>query len=904
MLVPPATNQQNQIVLPAMSEFQTHQQASPAASSATAADGQSGPMIIAGIVLAAALMLLVLLSSRTSEPFLLILLAILAMVGVFFLFGLAAGHIRVGERADEQQLALTASDALGDAIYITDGDGTTIYSNLAHRDLVGLTASGEPATLQDLFVGEADAMGALFRLSRAAERGEAREEEFAVRRSALRGVAALNGGSQSAKGGAACWYRLAVRPQQQLDGAGYAQKLTVWQLTDVTDVRLRAGEDSAGLRRQLASYNRLPIGLMSVRANGQIETMNPALSCWLGLDGALPGRRLNLSDIAGQGHDRNVLQFLRQAGGARSDDEAGCEAELITAAGAVIAVQLMRQIDPPGSEKTGASQAGASQPGGQPQGRLRDGPWRVVVLKRDDDDDDVALAGEAESSDVRLAQLLQTAPFGIATVDETGRIIAKNKLFARMFRTNRAGRKETLAKLLPRTCDAEARKNLIQSVQKAAKERADMAPVEITLGAKGEHSRRIFIMPFRGNGSTGETAILYVMDTTEQKALELKFAQSQKMEAVGQLAGGIAHDFNNVLTVILGFSDLFIRTRRPTDPGYNDIMQIRSNARRAEGMVRQLLAFSRKQQLEPEVLSLNDVVQDLGYSLSRLLGERIKIKRQCQRNLWLVKADQTQLEQVVINLAVNARDAMPDGGQLTIRSKNITEPESRKLADHGMAPGEYVLLEVRDQGIGMSEDVVAKIFEPFYSTKDVGKGTGLGLSTVYGIVTQTGGYIFVDSKPGKGTVFKVYLPRHCGEAVEKDADAAGGQAPPRDLTGSGRVLLVEDEDGVRSFATRALQRQGYEVLEAASGVEALDVMAENEGRVDIVISDVVMPEMDGPALLRKLRQTDADLKFIFMSGYPDGAFSKGLEDSQSFAFLAKPFTLPQLAAKVKEELER
>ena len=279
------------------------------------------------------------------------------------------------------------------------------------------------------------------------------------------------------------------------------------------------------------------------------------------------------------------------------------------------------------------------------------------------------------------------------------------------------------------------------------------------------------------------------------------------MQAVGQLAGGIAHDFNNVLTAIIGFSDLLLANHRPTDPAFQDIMNIKQNANRAAGLVRQLLAFSRQQRLRPQVLSLNDVLADLTILLGRLLGEKTEFDLQHGRDLWLVKADLHQFEQVVINLAVNARDAMPDGGKLTVRTANVSERDSEKLDHAGMEPGEYVLCEVTDTGTGMPPEVMDKIFEPFFSTKEVGKGTGLGLSTVYGIIKQTGGYVYPHSDgKGLGTTFRIYLPRHVGEdaeETEESGDAVSGKKQTAgDLTGSGTILLVEDEEAVRSFAAR------------------------------------------------------------------------------------------------------
>ncbi len=273
-------------------------------------------------------------------------------------------------------------------------------------------------------------------------------------------------------------------------------------------------------------------------------------------------------------------------------------------------------------------------------------------------------------------------------------------------------------------------------------------------------------------------------------------------------------------------------------------------------------------------------------------------------DLWPVKADLHQFEQVVVNLAVNARDAMPSGGKLRIRTANVTEPESRALGEQHLVPAEYVLVEVTDTGTGMPPEVMQKIFEPFFSTKEIGRGTGLGLSTVYGIVKQTGGFIFVDSELGKGTTLRVYLPRYI--EIESDVEEAPKierREKPRDLTGRGTVLLVEDEDAVRSFAARALGQRGYHVLEASTGTEALEVFNAHEGEVDLVVSDVVMPEMDGPTLLKELRQQRPDLKIIFMSGYAEDAFRRNLTEKEDFMFLQKPFDLKQLAAAVKAALD-
>ncbi len=397
------------------------------------------------------------------------------------------------------------------------------------------------------------------------------------------------------------------------------------------------------------------------------------------------------------------------------------------------------------------------------------------------------------------------------------------------------------------------------------------------------------------------------METTEQKALENQMAQSQKMQAVGQLAGGIAHDFNNVLTAIIMSSDLLLSNYRASDPSFPDIMNIKQNANRAASLVRQLLAFSRRQTLRPEVLDLTDVLADLRMLLARLVGKDIGLKIEHGRDVWPVKADLGQFEQVAVNLAVNARDAMPEGGEITLRTRNVKAHEAAKLNYRDLPEADYVVFEVEDTGTGIPADVLEKIFEPFFTTKEVGKGTGLGLSMVYGIIKQTGGFIYCDSEVGKGTTFKIFLPRHIEEQGTDNAPVAVKEKKVEkatDLSGSATVLLVEDEDAVRMGGVRALQSRGYTVHEAASGVEALEVLEELNGQVDIVVSDVVMPEMDGPTLLRELRKTHPDIKFIFVSGYAEDAFARNLPADAKFGFLPKPFSLKQLATSVKEMLEK
>ena len=394
---------------------------------------------------------------------------------------------------------------------------------------------------------------------------------------------------------------------------------------------------------------------------------------------------------------------------------------------------------------------------------------------------------------------------------------------------------------------------------------------------------------------------IFALDTTEQRTLQESFAQSQKMQAIGQLAGGVAHDFNNVLTAIIGYSDLLLANHRPTDPSFQDIMQIKQNANRAAGLVRQLLAFSRRQTLRPQVLQLNDVLSELQNLLRRLVGEKVDIDLRHGRDLWFVKADLNQFEQVIVNLVVNARDAMPEGGtHQPARRRTSRRRKRRASSEPGFTPADYVVVEVTDSGHGIPDDVKAKIFEPFFTTKEVGKGTGLGLSMVYGIVKQTGGYIACESEPGKGATFRIYLPRHIPEVEAEEEPVKKEEAKKAaDATGHGTILLVEDEEAVRAFGARALASRGYTVLEAASGLQALEVVDEMDGKIDLIVSDVVMPEMDGPTMFAELRKRGIKCKVIFVSGYAEDAFAKNLPEGEDFGFLPKPFSLKQLIETVK-----
>ncbi|MEL6169442.1 MAG: ATP-binding protein [Pseudomonadota bacterium] len=400
------------------------------------------------------------------------------------------------------------------------------------------------------------------------------------------------------------------------------------------------------------------------------------------------------------------------------------------------------------------------------------------------------------------------------------------------------------------------------------------------------------------------TSLVAVLnDATELKTLEAQFVQSQKMQAIGQLAGGVAHDFNNLLTAIRGHCDLLLLRREPSDPDYADLEQINQNANRAASLVRQLLAFSRKQNLQPQIIDLRDSMADLTHLLNRLVGEKVELTMTHDPELACVRVDKRQLEQVLMNLVVNARDAMPDGGHIDIETRMETLDAAIER-DRAMVPaGRYVVIRVADEGIGIPPDKLPKIFEPFFTTKRAGEGTGLGLSTAYGIIKQTGGYIFADSAVGQGTAFSIYLPGHDRPEDSPVRTVHLGDVDPPAVQGEGVVLLVEDEAPVRAFASRALRMRGYTVLEAANAEEALDALTDDALSVDVFVTDVVMPGMDGPSWVSKALETRPDTRVVFVSGYAEDHLADSQARIPNSVFLPKPFSLNELTATVYDQLQ-
>jgi two-component system cell cycle sensor histidine kinase/response regulator CckA len=494
----------------------------------------------------------------------------------------------------------------------------------------------------------------------------------------------------------------------------------------------------------------------------------------------------------------------------------------------------------------------------------------------------------AGSQGSNLQALLDVLPVGLALVDRDGRFLTMNAAFRQA-----AGLKGSAVPVYPGDLVVkEDKAPVADAVRRNARGPAMSGDLAVRLAHQPSEPVALTIAGLRGLGDAA--VLLLLKDNSEEAKLKRQVAQATKMQVVGQLAGGVAHDFNNILTAIIGHCDLMLMRHTPGDSDYDDIQQIKSNSNRAAGLTRQLLAFSRQQTLRPQVLQLPDVVSEVSHLLKRLLGETVELVVKHGRNLGPARADPGQLEQVIVNLAVNARDAMQSkgGGTLTIQTYSVKADQVAELGSDILPIADYSALSVTDTGCGIPPNILGKIFEPFFTTKEVGKGTGLGLSTVYGIVKQSGGFIFADSRVDEGTRFVIYLPVHREEARAAKSRKAD-KTKQGELWGSGTVLLVEDEPMVRSVAERALTRHGYQVITADNGEEALEIVARGEP-IDLLISDVVMPGMDGPTMVREARKSRPELKILFMSGYAEEQLRKSI-DIENVNFLPKPFSVTELA---------
>ena len=801
---------------------------------------------------------------NTSGVFLTIMTA---LAGAAFAAALWLFYQVLRETSIENVVA-AAIDNSAEAVFVTalpvDGETPLVYANPA---------------FSSLFPTRIDHLGTLAQLL---EGGESALDEFAR----LRATANAGGTGHcelSIKGasGALEWRRISAQPFH-IPGARHGHVL--WRSRDITArremdaARAREGETFADF------LDNLPAAFFSADGDGNILYANNKFVEWLGVTAEdLRAQNLRFSDF--------VVAGSADAAPGSSESGVSGDVTLRGPSGSLFKACLVQseQLDENGDMIYSRSVL------------LRDLTWRGETGVQG-----LPMSSSAVGNSHKLRWLFDEAPVGIVLLDLQGNVTESNRAFLKLRGIHQDS---VIGRPFSEQISKEDRGDVAAQLSKVVMGIMPASHLEVRMPAMGERELIASLYASRLEDDSGEVSglVLHFIDTTEHKNLEVQFAQSQKMQAVGQLAGGVAHDFNNLLTAMIGFSDLLLMRHGPDDPSFSDIQQIKQNANRATNLVRQLLAFSRQQELEPVILNVTEALSDLSNLLGRLIGENMELQMNHERDLWLLKVDRGQFDQVIINLTVNARDAMPGGGAVSIRTANVSVSEATQRGHEVMRADDYVLVEVSDSGVGIAKEDLSRIFEPFFSTKEVGAGTGLGLSTVYGIIHQTGGYIFVDSAPGEGTTFSIYLPRFMADeetaaelasapaAIHADGESEG------DLTGEGTVLLVEDDDAVRMFGARALRNKGYHVLEAGDGEEALDVI--NNGanhNIDLIISDVVMPGMDGHTLVQLIRHEMPTIKIILMSGYSEEVFAEDVERDTSIEFLAKPFSLKDLAGKVKD----
>lgn len=847
--------------------------------------------ILSGLAIGVQSGLMMLREGSAHVPFILFqalcAMALVVAVFVFIARMLSTGPDGAASPAHPWLLQVIAQDERPSIL--VDVRGLILFANAPYEALSHNLTGGAVVTPVYLAPTQSDYAASTYRLSEAVRKDQAAGRALSE---TVQFSASPSGAGHLGK------MRLTVQPIAGGDGRVQA---VLWQFSPVTEtVIAKPAVSFDSLQQATAVLDHAPVGYLSVASDGQVLQINATLAHWLNWDLALflSGER-HIQDIL-LSDTSTLLAMMAPGTPAFASTTQHFEGLLKRADGGRMPVELIHLVETDAQglalpsctivvpRKMGLSTAQAE----------RDLMGQAVALP----DEELAF-----SVPDHAMVMFNHAPIGVAVLNQNGEIVSSNQRFDQIFslvdrsKPGRADKLLAIAGLVP----ADQQGAVAYAWHQVSHKAMVLPPLNIALG-DGERSVSLHLSRAFGGGN--EAGYLFAVETTEQRNLEAQFAQAQKMQAVGELAGGIAHDFNNVLQGILGFTDLLLVSHRPTDPSFHDLMQIKSNATRAAGLVRHLLAFSRRQTLRPRLVSLNDAVTDATLLLRRLLGETIPLDIKLGRDLWPVMTDPSQFDQAVINLALNSRDAMPDGGRLVIRTRNVTAADCATLIGEGAVDADvpladYVVIEIEDSGTGIPLPMMSKIFQPFFTTKEVGKGTGLGLSMVYGFVKQSGGFILCRSEMGKGTCFTILLPRLDEKQLAQIESEQPAQQPSEqaDLTGAGLILLVEDEDAVRAFAARALSQRGYSVLEAASGAEALDVFAAHP-EIDLIVSDVVMPEMDGPTMLRELRKQGAAVKIIFVSGYAEEAFAKNLPDGEDFGFLPKPFSLKQLIEAVKTTL--
>ncbi len=751
-----------------------------------------------------------------------------------------AAQLAGSEILESLGIAGRVLDADPDARLVTRRDGVVLYANAAYFSLARDAGVIGPAGLPPR-------IDRLF-----AQQGAEATKVFRLCRAAKSAAPAEEIVYQQiglAGGGARRRFEVSTRPIADADD------FIAWRLRELP-IEEREHDVLA------ASYADFPRPVFALEKSGQIAWANAAMRASLGLSRQ---ELHHVNDIV-LGETAEAVRALWRADGA-----------------GVPALVRRRDADPADASFAAFRRGGA-------------GEGFVCV--------EMTLAPEtpdAEASD--MSGDISEAPFGLAVVEgdigRDARIVEANRTFLEAF--DWAKKNTPLARVF----SGEAIDEIAEEVRRRSVSGGHPRMIDAVVG-EGPAARTygLYARPQkRKRGSYGvRRTFLYTLDITDRKRMEQDHAQDQKLKAIGFIAGEVAHDFNNVLQVVQGNCEQLMLRHPAGDPAYQDLVLIRENAQRAANLTKQLLAYSRTQTLTRKVQSITDILLDFSRFLDRAVGEKVKVEFVNGRGLPDVKVDRNQLETAIMNLAVNARDAMaPQGGVLTIRTSLVPAAQAKSVG--GLGAQDYVLLEFADTGPGVPADIVDKIFDPFFTTKEEGKGTGLGLSTVHGIIGQMGGAIMVENAQGAGAIFKIYLPAHVGGADEAEAAVDAAPAPAGDYSGSGRVLVVEDEDPVRAFVVATLERSGYEVTQAEDGVAALDILSHDRD-FDLIVSDVMMPEIDGPSFIAKAREElGVAAPVIFMSGYAEASVRQQMDAIEDVRYIQKPFPMATLGARVKEALQ-
>nr|WP_245256501.1 response regulator [Bartonella tamiae] len=794
-----------------------------------------------------------------------------ALIGFLWLLHFSLGLKKTKSEKNSDKSNFHLFNILDDPILITNERDTILFSNDAFKTW---NSNHHSHRFSSLFTNNTKAEIALYQLKVKALRNEYAQEEICLEH------------SDFLKNSIFCGNILNVSVRSYRDAEEY---ILIWRFSKVKNLNIESNTTIKNFQYVYDHFDQAPAGLMVIDNTGIVQYINTTLALWLHIDNeTIHHQKIHINKLFTFktfidehyeiSDDFKNIKTLKN-GFLKSKDKQTPPVFL-----QIVAIEEYEQNDHI--------------------------IYRFVVINSSS----MTNKKNRISDDTQfLFNIIDHIPFAMGVLNTNKQLIYSNKFFQDLFDTS--FKKNNLIEI-HEILSSQSCHQIDHIFENLKTKQISSQWYETTFDNDRHLNFHIFNLFFDNYKESDAIAILSVQEKTEQKRIEDKMAEGQKMQAVGQLAGGIAHDFNNVLTAILMSCDLLLASHRSSDPTHADLINIKNNANRAASLVQQLLAFSRRQTLRPEVADLTDLLSDIRALLIPLLGSHTQLKVVHGRDLWRVKVDLSSFQRVVMNLVINARDAMPDGGVVHIKTSNMKAEDTKKLHYSSLEPHDYVVIDVQDTGTGIPKSIQEKMFEPFFTTKEVGKGTGLGLSMVYGIVKQTGGFIYCDSIEGQGTTFRIFLRRYTLSPADEHSNSPNIKIDVpfknekdstinknTDLSGSATVLLVEDEHAVRMGGVRALQSRGYQVLEAENGVEALEILEENNGAVDIVVSDVVMPEMDGPTLLSNMKQKYPDIKFVFVSGYAKDAFAKSLPKDAVFGFLSKPFTLKQLALKVKETLE-